>query len=58
LNSAQQDSVILRVVARYGFVTAVPATLQDSTGGSAPFAVLQGSGATTLRSSAPSKAAG
>jgi hypothetical protein len=52
LNSAQQDSVILRVVARYGFAVGVPATLQESISGSPyPFATLEGAITTSTRSS-------
>jgi HK97 family phage major capsid protein len=43
LNAAQQDTLILRVVARYGYATAVPATLIEAgaTGTPFPFAVLR-----------------
>ena len=43
LNLAQQDSVALRVVARYGYAVGVPAALAETSAGQAyPFAVLQG----------------
>ena len=43
LNAAQQDSVVLRVVARYGYAVGVPAALREASAGTAfPFGVLQG----------------
>ena len=56
LNLAQQDSLALRVTARFAYATAVPAT-RDATGGSVPFAVLEpGADGRSTRAAAERKA--
>lgn len=52
-NLPQQDMLALRVVARYGFATAIPATRDAPDGDGFPFAVLEAAEATGRRTREP-----